>query len=163
MVQQSKQDHARPRSDDIQVFFRSVIEPHYYSELERMFYFNMNQSRYAERITKSVKDYDKPCIIRDIDGIRMAFRNPDMGQTLHIFDTDREDASLIGVLMFVRDNQDQITVVHLVLHEKCSAMFAMEGINIATVVFREFKNLVRKMNGIRRIRLYYNDKVIRMK
>lgn len=150
-------------ADEVKVFFRSVIEPHYYGELERIFYFNMNQSRYAERITRSVKEYDKPCIIRDIDGIRLAFRNPDLGQTLHIFDTDKENASIIGVLMFVRDNREQVTLVHLALHEKCSAIFRVEGVNITMVVFKELVRLLRKMNGVEHIRLYYNQKIIKLK
>ena len=106
--------------NEVEVHFRSIIEPHYYEELERIFYFNANQFRYAKRITESVSEYDKPCIIRDIDGIRLAFRNPDLGQTLHIFDTDKEEASLIGVLMYVRDNDEQVTIARRLLYARDS-------------------------------------------
>ncbi len=151
------------KKEDITIHFRSKIDAGLRERLERIFFFNWNQSRYAARITQSVKEYSKPLIEDEGDNeISLVFKDRSVGQTLHIFDSDSPDAALIGVLMYERDSPEQITVIHLVLHEKCKEIFKKEKINVASVVLEKLFSLFRKIKGVDRIRIYYTNRTIKL-
>lgn len=152
------------KKEDITLHFRSNIDASYREELERLFFFNWNQSRYAKRITQSVKDYAKPVIVDlEDDEIALVFKDREIGQTLHIFDSDLANASLIGVVMYERDTEERITIVHLALHERCKQIFKDEKVNIAAVVLEELFVLFRKIKGVQRVRIYYTDREVKLK
>ena len=148
--------------EDVVLHFRSKIDASYRDELERLFFFNWNQSRYASRITQSVKDYSKPVIVEEGEEIALVFKDRTIGQTLHIFDSEDTDASLIGVVMYERDTKERITVVHLALHERCRQIFKSEGINVAAIVMDELFSIFSKIKGVKKVRIYYLDKEVKI-
>ena len=146
---------------DVTISFASKIDASYKNDLERIFFFNWHQSKYAPRITQSVKDYAKPIIFDNDDGsISLEFEERAMGQTLHIFDSEQDGASLIGVLMYVRENNKQITIVHVALHEGCTKLFNDSGINVLSLVTKKIKEMFSRIKGIEKIYFYYNNKSI---
>lgn len=152
------------KKEDITTHFRSKINAGLRERLERIFFFNWNQSRYAARITQSVKEYSKPVIEDEGDDeIALVFKDRSIGQTLHIFDSDNDDAVLIGVVMYERDSPEQITVVHLALHEQCKEIFKKEKVNVAGVVIEELFYLFRKIKGVERVRIYYTNQKVKLK
>lgn len=152
------------KKEDVVIHFRSKIDASLREELERIFFFNWNQSRYASRITQSVKEYAKPVIVDEENGeIALVFKDQKIGQSLHIFDNHHSDANLIGVVMYERDSKEQITIVHLVLHEHCREIFKNEGVNIVSVVLEELFLLFHKIKGVERIRMYYINKTLKLK
>jgi len=151
------------KKEDITIHFRSKINAGLREQLERIFFFNWNQSRYAARITQSVKEYSKPVIEDEGDNkIALVFRDRSIGQTLHIFDSDTPDAALIGVVMYERDSPEQITIIHLALHETCKEIFKQEKVNIAAVVIEELFSLFRKIKGVKRVRIYYTNRTVKL-
>ena len=152
------------KKEDITIHFRSKIDVSLRERLERIFFFNWNQSRYASRITQSVKEYAKPVIVDEGDDeIALVFNDRTIGQTLHIFDSDGHDAALIGVVMYERDTPEQITIIHMALHETCKEIFKKENVNIAAVVIEELFALFRKIKGVERIRIYYTNRTVKLK
>ena len=152
------------KKEDITIHFRSKIDASLRERLERIFFFNWNQSRYASRITQSVKEYAKPVIVDEGDDeIALVFNDRTIGQTLHIFDSDGHDAALIGVVMYERDTPEQITIIHMALHETCKEIFKKENVNIAAVVIEELFALFRKIKGVERIRIYYTNRTVKLK
>ena len=152
------------KKEDITLHFRSKIDASLREELERIFFFNWNQSRYASRITQSVKEYSKP-VITDVnkDEIALVFNDPLIGQTLHIFDSDKPNANLIGVVMYERDTPEQVTIIHLAIHEHCKEIFKREKINVAAVILDEVFSLLRQIKGVSRVRIYYTNRTIKLK
>lgn len=152
------------KKEDIVIHFKSRIDASLRERLERIFFFNWNQSRYAPRITQSVKEYSKPVIVEEENGeIALVFKDRSIGQTLHIFDSNEEDASLIGVVMYERDSKEQITIVHLALHEQCKEIFKKERVNVAAVVIEKLFTLFQKIKGVNRVRMYYTDRTVKLK
>ncbi len=152
------------KKEDITIHFRSKINSSLRERLERIFFFNWNQSRYAARITQSVKEYSKPVIAEEGEGeIALVFKDRAIGQTLHIFDSIDPDAALIGVVMYERDSPEQITIIHLALHETCKEIFKKENVNIAAVVIEELFTLFRKIKGVERVRIYYTNRTVKLK
>ena len=157
------------KTDDraqIRVFFKSKIEKRYREDLEQLFFFNKHQKKYAAKITESVSRYAKPVIFEHEDGrhISLEFKDRKLGQTWHIFDDQTEDASLIGVLMFVREqeNPEQITIVHLALHDTCVALFKQEDLNIARIIFKKALRHFRKIKQINTVHFFYSGKNVRV-
>jgi len=154
------------KKEDIILHFRSSIDASYRDELERIFFFNWNQSRYAARITQSVKEYAKPVIVdleEEKGKIALLFTDRTIGQTLHIFDGDGENANLIGVAMYERDTEERITIVHLALHEQCKQIFKDERMNVASIVLEELFSLFQKIKGVQRVRIYYINREVKLK
>ncbi len=87
--------------------------------------------------------------------VSLVFEDRNIGQTLHIFDGDHDDAELIGVVMYVRDSDERVTIVHLALHENCNRIYKSEGVNIASIVLEEVIKTMQPIKGIKRIRIYY--------
>lgn len=143
------------KKEDVVLHFQSKIKPEYREDLDSLFYFNRNQTRYVDRINKSIEEYSKPIVIEENGEVSLVFEDRNVGQTLHIFDGDHEGASLIGVVMYVRDTKERITIVHLALHENCNLIYKSEGINIASIVMEEVLTLVNTIKGIERVRIYY--------
>ncbi|WP_133120222.1 hypothetical protein [Rhodohalobacter barkolensis] len=123
-----------------------------------MFYFNRNQSRYVDRINQSIKEYSKPIVVEENGEVALVFKEREIGQTLHIFDGDYEGAALIGAVMYVRDSEERITIVHMALHEECSRIYKEEGVNIVGIVMHEVLSIFKKMKGVSTVRIYYIDK-----
>jgi hypothetical protein len=150
--------------EDITIHFRSKIDSGLRERLERIFFFNWNQSRYAARITMSVQEYSKPVIEDEGDDeIALVFQDRSIGQTLHVFDSESPDAALIGVVMYERDSPEQITIIHLALHEQCREIFKKEKVNVAGVVIEELFLLFRKIKGVERVRIYYTNRTVKLK
>jgi hypothetical protein len=146
------------KKEDVVVHFKSKLAEHYRDELDSMFYFNRNQKRYVDRINSSIEEYSKPIVVEEDGEVSLVFQDRKIGQTLHIMDGDYEDAALIGVVMYVRDSKERITIVHLALHEECGRIHKEEGVNIVGLVLHEILSLFKKMKGTERVRIYYIDK-----
>lgn len=143
------------KKEDVKIHFKSSLDSEYRDELDSLFYFNRNQSRYVNRINRSIEEYSKPVVVQENGEVSLVFKDRDMGQTLHILDGDYEGASLIGVLMYVRDSKERITIVHMALHEKCERIHKEDGINIVGIVLHEVLSIFKKMKGIKKVRIYY--------
>lgn len=145
------------KEKDVEIYFRSKIDASYESELERLFFFNHNQQKYIDRINRSLVEYSKPVLKNCGDKVALVFEDEMIGQTLHLFDSNGHEAELIGVVMYARDSIDRVTIVHLVLHERCGVIYKKSHVNIASIVLQELISTFRKMKGVEKVRLYYTD------
>lgn len=146
------------KREDVVLHFKSKISAEYREDLDSLFYFNRNQTRYVDRINKSIEEFSKPIVVEENGEVSLVFQDREMGQTLHIFDGDRDGASLIGAVMYARDSKKRVTIVHLALHENCNTIYKNDGINIASIVMEEVLKLVNKIKGVERVRIYYINK-----
>lgn len=150
------------RIGDIDIFFKSKIDLSYKEELDRLFFFNGNQRKYEEVVEQSIDDYPMPILKEYSNKVAIVFKENGIGQTLHIMDSNRSDAELIGVVMYVRDSVDTITIVHMVLHEECKAILKRSNVNIALIILERLIANFKKLKGIKKVRFYYSDKVLRI-
>lgn len=150
----------RVQREEIDIHFSSCIGISYKEDLERLFFFHSNQKRFTEQINRSIREYSKPVLRTDKTEVSLEFEDRHLGQTLYIFDGDYPGANLIGVLMYARDSNDTVTLVHFVLHEGCGDIYKTERINIASIVLDKFRCNLKKLKGVHKIRIYYIDTVI---
>jgi len=147
---------------EVKIRLQSKLGIEYRDDLERLFFFNHNQKSYASRITESVSEYAKPKLFEDYNEVSLEFEQRDLGQTLYIFDDDDISPELVGVLMYVRDSVEQITIVHIAMHEHCKIIFKKEAVNIVKIVLDEVFNVLSKIKGLERIRIYYSNREFRV-
>ncbi len=146
------------KKEDVVLHFKSSIDPKYRDELDSMFYFNRNQSRYVDRINQSIEEYSKPIVVQENGEVALVFKERETGQTLHIFDGDYDEAALIGVVMYVRDSKKRITIVHMAMHEECKRIHKEDGVNVVGIVLHEVLSIFKKMKGVETVRIYYIDR-----
>jgi hypothetical protein len=146
------------KKEDVILHFKSKISADYREDLESLFYFNRNQWRYASKITQSIEEYAKPVVAEEGDELSLVFENRDLGQTLHVFDGDGPAPNLIGVIMYVRDSEKKITIVHIAMHERCKTIYRNDGINITSIVIDEVFTIFKKIKGVEKVRIYYIGK-----
>lgn len=150
------------KKEDVVTHFTSKLDARYREDLDSLFYFNRNQWRYVDRINQSITDYSKPVVVEEDGEVALVFKDRKIGQTLHIMDSDEEDATLIGVVMYVRDSIDRVTIVHLVLHENCKIIYKQDKINILGIVLDKVLRLITKLKGVETVRIYYIDKEFKL-
>ena len=148
---------------EIEIFFRSRLPESFRDQLDRVFFFNNNQSRFTKRINRSIEEFTRPVIKTFGTEVAVDFQDDTIGQTLHVIDSNNiEEASLVGIVMYVRDRPDRLTIVHIVLHENCGFMYKKERINIASLIMEELMPMFRMIKGVDKVRLYYPNKTLRL-
>jgi hypothetical protein len=146
--------------EDVTIYFKTEIDKRYRDELDRLFYFNGNQKKWEEAIERSIEEYAYPKLKEKKGKIAIGFENMSIGQTLHILDSDRPDAALIGVVIYTRESKNTITIIHLVLHERCREILKKSGVNISLIVIQSLIPIFKKLKGVNKLRFYYTDKII---
>ena len=149
-------------TEEVTISFKSDLDKRYRERLDRLFFFNRNQPKYVKRINQSIDEYSMPVLKEKEGRVSVVFRDEWLGQSIHILDSERADSELIGVVMYVRDSLDLITIVHMVLDEECNAILRRSSVNVALIILDELIALFRKIKGVSRVRLYYTGKVIRI-
>ena len=152
------------KEKDVVIHLTSKLDADYRNNLDELFYFNRNQLRYVDRINKSIEDYSKPVVIEENGEVALVFEKQDLGQTLYILDDDStaEDAALIGVIMYVRDSVNTITIVHIALHETCKIIYKQDNVNILAIILNRIFEQFSKLKGLEKVRIYYINKEFRL-
>jgi hypothetical protein len=143
--------------------FKARIPANLKDELIRLFYFNNNQTRYAKPILRAVEQYGSPEIVEHDNTISLALSGNNKGQALFALDCDSADASLIGALIYTRVGVDAIAIIHLVIQEDASSVFAQNGVNLTQVFVQHIEKIAARVKNINKLALPYSRKIIQIK
>jgi hypothetical protein len=88
-----------------EIYICSSIDKDYFEELEQMFFFNPLQKLVRERIVQHYEHYGAPGIRHHGETITMELAKVDHAQTLFMMQRDDERPLLIGVTVYVRDEE----------------------------------------------------------
>ena len=98
------------------VSFSSTINPDQRETLERVFFYNKNQSEYYFDIKHLIESYGQPRIVEENDRLYLNFEKIDCQTIFTII-----DHNLVGLAIYYRDSLDNIDLVHIVVDEKYSS------------------------------------------
>ena len=98
------------------VSFSSTINPDQRETLERVFFYNKNQSEYYFDIKHLVESYGQPRIVEENDRLYLNFEKIDCQNIFIII-----DHNLVGLAIYYRDSLDNIDLVHIAVDEKYSS------------------------------------------
>jgi hypothetical protein len=133
--------------------FTSRIPRHRRQALERLLFFNGCQDRVARDIVDAIDRYGPPEIVDDGEGLRV--RLVSMPEASSIFAVEPESGRVIGVAVYIRADQEHVTVVHLGVAEDYCSGGLHEAANLPLRLVREVKRTSRRIKGVRRLEVAY--------
>jgi hypothetical protein len=121
--------------------------------LERLLFFNGCQSRFMQSIVDAIDQYGVPEIVRESDGLRVRVGMLQGVQSL--FAIDPVSRRPLGVAVYVRADQEHVTVLHVGVAEDCCAGGPREGLMLLLRLLREVRATSRRLKGVRRVKVLY--------
>jgi hypothetical protein len=137
------------------VSYESKLELNQRHALERLLFFNGCQSRVVQRIVDAIDQYGVPRIVRDEDTLRVTVGDLEGVQSL--FAIDAASRRLLGVAVYVRADQEHVTVLHVGIAEECCAGGPREGLMLLLRLLREVRRTSRRLRGVRRVKVLYGS------
>ncbi len=133
----------------------SELDASFREELERIVFFNPQQTTVAERVIASVHRYGVPSIVDDAGRLRFRVQAFGQVQTLYAFDETPRPPQLVGVLMFTRESRTTLIVLHLAIHEDYTARGRYADTAVVGQLVGALRNVGLRTRGVRRLRFLY--------
>ncbi len=133
----------------------SILPVSYRDELERIVFFNPEQSKVATSLVAAVGRYGVPTISEETDCLRFHLRAFREIQSLFALDESETPAVLVGAVMFVREQKDKMLLLHLAVHEKYSARGERAGAWVALRLVAAVRSACARTKGIDSLCILY--------
>lgn len=144
----------------VKLRFSSVLPVSYRDELERIVFFNPQQSRFMTPLLAAVNRYGVPTIIEENGCLRLGVPAFESIQTLYALDDEVGATPLLaGVAMFVRESDDTMLVLHLAMHQDYTADGPKADEWVAARLMSTVRDISQRTRGINTIRLLYPREV----
>ena len=126
------------------IHFSSSIRADYRDSLERVFYFNKNQSRYYQAIMRLIDQYGEPRIVQEDANITMCVGDQIESRCLFA----SVGPKIIGVIIYGFDPPEQYRVLHLAVDEDYTMKGPNQEQNLVEMLIEEVKKRIRTENII---------------
>jgi len=124
-------------------------------QLEALLFFNARQYRIRQEIEATIERYGLPELIDDSGWLRVQVSgNPDV-QTLYAVHEEDGRARPVGVIVYVRDTFEQITVLHVGVAEDYGAGGRYASERVLQRLMQQIRQVARCTSGIRHVSLAY--------
>ena len=137
----------------------SVLASSFRDELERIVFFNPEQSLVTGPLLTSIQRYGIPSVVEDDHGLRFSVKAFGLLQTLYAFDDDEEGARLAGVAMFTRPRRTSIVIIHLAAHEDYTAKGKWSNASVVGHLVAAIRAASLRTRGVRTLRIPYPHEV----
>jgi hypothetical protein len=139
-----------------QVSFVSKLPAEHYHQLEALLFFNGRQHRVRKGIETAISRYGPPEIVDEGKTLRVRVGGETDAQCLFAVEHDGGMARPVGVILYVRDSFERITVLHLVVAETYAAGGPRASYNLLLRLVQAVKRVARRTSGIRHVELVYS-------
>jgi hypothetical protein len=132
-----------------EMLFTSLLGPEHKPGLERLLFFNGNQSRVVEGVAFIAQSYGIPRV-NVVDGrLRIALRGDVELQSLYVVDGE----ALVGVLAYTRED-DTFVVLFVAVDEQYESRGRNAGSMLLVKMLRELEGIARRVRGIAQLRVF---------
>jgi hypothetical protein len=131
-----------------ELYFKSKLEYRYYSEVERLFFFNSNQKIYLNSIYKVCEEFGYPKLITDNKYVYINFDDQKY-QTLFVMDSSEIDSILIGIVILCIFKINTVKIVHVAVQSECTIN---GNYDLENVTYRIIQNIMTKYSRIKNIK-----------
>ena len=139
-----------------QVTFVSSLPAEHHHQLEALLFFNGRQDRVRHGIVTAIDRYGPPEIVNDGNALRVRVGGPSEAQCLFALEREGKVSRPVGLILYVRDSFERITVLHLVIAETYAAGGPRAGYNLLLRLVQAVKRVARRTSGIRHVELVYS-------
>lgn len=140
-----------------QIAFVSSLPAEHYHQLEALLFFNERQDRVRHGIVTAIDRYGPPEIVVDGESLRVRVGGPSETQCLFAIERDGKISRPVGVILYVRDSFERITVLHLVVAGAYAAGGPRAKYNLLLRLVQAVKRIARCTSGIRHVELLYSQ------
>ncbi len=141
-----------------QVTFVSSLPAEHHHQLEALLFFNGRQDRVRHGIVTAIDRYGPPEIVNDGNALRVRVGGPSEAQCLFALEREGKVSRPVGLILYVRDSFERITVLHLVVAEAYAAGGPHAKYNLLLRLVQAVKRVARCTSGIRHVELIYSQK-----
>jgi hypothetical protein len=134
-----------------------ILPAENYHQLEVLLFFNGRQHRVRKGIETAISRYGAPEIISEGGALRVRVGGETGAQCLFAVETDGTQTRPVGVILYVRDSFERITILHLVVAEAYAAGGPRAGHNLLLRLVQAVKRIARCTAGIRHVELLYSQ------
>jgi len=138
-----------------QVTFVSSLPAEQYHQLELLLFFNGRQHRVRKGIETAIDRFGAPEIVAEGNNLRVSVGGQTDAQCLFAVEREGKLSRPVGLILYVRDSFERITVLHLVVDELFAAGGRRAGYNLLLRLVQEVKRVARRTTGIRHVELLY--------
>jgi len=157
----------------------SVLRSSFRDELERIVFFNPEQSLVTGQLVDLVHRYGVPEIVNEGDRLRFRLSALGMLQTLYALDSTQGDATkedsppasapqegttdaaerLVGVAMFTRLRRTSIVIVHIAAHEDYTSRGKWSGEAVVAQLINAIRAVALRTRGVKTLRILYPHEI----
>lgn len=140
-----------------QISFVSTLPAEHYHQLEVLLFFNGRQHRVRKGIETAISRYGAPEIVADGKQLRVRVGGETEAQCLFAVEREGKMSRPVGVILYVRDSFERITVLHLVVAEAYAVGGPRARYNLLLRLVQAVKRIARCTAGIRHVELVYSE------
>ncbi len=140
-----------------QIAFVSGLPIEHHHQLEALLFFNGRQHRVRKGIETAITRYGPPEIVADGNSLRVRVAGPSEAQCLFAVEREGKVSRPVGVILYVRDSFERITVLHLVVAETYAVGGPRAKYNLLLRLVQAVKRVARCTSGIRHVELVYSQ------
>ncbi|MCA9705053.1 MAG: hypothetical protein KDK70_04280 [Myxococcales bacterium] len=136
-----------------ELVFTSFLGASHREDLERLLFFNENQSRASEGVAVVVQRYGTPRIVVEDDRLRIELSSSFSPQALYVVTRVRGTYRPVGVVVYTRED-DALVVLFVAVDGELSGR-GIKGHGMLLVrMIREVEAIARRVRGIGRVLVY---------
>jgi hypothetical protein len=128
-------------------------------ELERITFFNQEQYQVVHSVVEAVYRYGVPTIVEEEGYLRFRVATFGPVQSLYAVDCTEEYPQLAGVVIFVRNAEREILVLHLAVHEDYTARGRLAVAWVTPRLMAAVRGVALHTRGVRQLRFLYPHEV----
>jgi len=135
----------------------STLDQTYREALEDLLFFNPQQPIVRSQIVRAVERYGMPQITSDNGLLRVKVERLPEVQTLYAMNLRPDPAMLIGVMVYVRANEEDVILLHISVHHEYSAMGPRSNGLLVLTLLSTLRSICRRVKGVRNILFSYDS------
>ncbi len=112
-----------------------------------------------EGILESLEQFGQPRLEESAQGLSVRVGKLE-AQTLFAYDRDRRHPAPIGLVVFLRTNPSDISIMHVAVHPDYSLRGKHKGAGLGATLVEKVKEIAIRIVGIKRIVFFYRQQVV---
>jgi hypothetical protein len=144
-----------------EIAFVSRLPREHRQLLETLLFFNRGQGRVRSGILAAIERFGAPEILEQDASLRVRVDGSAEVQSLFAVERTGDLIRPIGVVVYVRDSFERITVLHMVVAEEFAAAGLYGDQHLPLRLVHAVRRIARRTSGIRHIELLYSQRRLR--
>lgn len=144
-----------------EIRFVSRLPAAQYAQLEALLFFNGRQERVRSGIVAAIERYGTPEIVETDGTLRVRLAGMSDAQCLFAVEGANGHGRPVGLVLYIRDSFERITVIHMSVAEQFAAGGSRAGEHLLFRMVQAVRRVARRTAGIERVELLYSKDRLR--